>query len=1016
MDFSHTKVKYTLVAFSCATLLATYMNDSKASAATVESDVTNGQIEETQTNEVVETTEPVEANVIVEVTEEVPESEIEEQIIQEVEWTVEAFAKTDTTIQGKGLPLYKIILQDDQGTFITETVVDDQGLFILELPTEVTFQKLFITVFNLEDELVKEIEVAIEGEEVLPEEEVATEEIVADESVADETSEEVIEEELVEEQEEVKEVVKEEIKEEAVAPVKETLEQKTAVLSATPVSTNGKTYYYIQSGDTLNSLAKHFGVTTAQLQTWNGITNANSIYVGQLISVDGKNDYHTINKEDKEFATSAEFVKHLAGYASQVAPEYGLYSSVMVAQAALESGYGQSGLAELGNNLFGIKGTYEGNSIVMRTWEEVNGEVIWINAHFRLYPSYYESLVDNADLLKNGLYYTPDFYKGTWVENTKSYKDSTAWLTGRYATDSSYGTKLNSIIEYWDLTEYDKPVQKYDEIYSSKTTNYQAQIIQGGHTLATSPWGTEGSQTVYNSSNYLWKTYKVVGEMETSRGSWVQLAIGGQKLWMDKRGVAAETITSSANVNYQAQITRSGDSLNTLPWGVSGYQTVANTSGYVGETVRVLQEATTPRAHWAKIRVGGRDLWVDLKALTPEAMTNTKSVNYEATITRSGDSISTLPWGVKGFQVTDNSRNRLNTVVRVVEETTTPRARWARIELNGQNLGWIDINALETKGLEPILSSTATVYMAEVTQGRHTLDTAPWGTKGFKTVGYSTSVVGTTVKVEEVATTERGTWAKFKWNGQFVWMDKSGLTAEAMSNTQNTSYQAKITRSGDSISTLPWGVEGFKVTGKSADYLNQTVVVRQETTTPRATWANIELNGQSLGWIDIKALNTKGLETILSSEKTDYQAKIVQGGHTLDTSPWGTVGFKTVGNSRQHVGKTVKVVEVATTSRATWAKIKLDSQYLWMDIRGLQAETMTNTVSTNYTATITRTGDTITTLPWGVKGYAVTAYSQNYLNQKVTVLQETTTPRAKWAYVSIGNTVAGWIDIRALRS
>lgn len=35
MDFSHTKVKYTLVAFSCATLLATYMNDSKASAATV---------------------------------------------------------------------------------------------------------------------------------------------------------------------------------------------------------------------------------------------------------------------------------------------------------------------------------------------------------------------------------------------------------------------------------------------------------------------------------------------------------------------------------------------------------------------------------------------------------------------------------------------------------------------------------------------------------------------------------------------------------------------------------------------------------------------------------------------------------------------------------------------------------------------------------------------------------------------------------------------------------------------
>lgn len=1010
MNFSHTKAKYTLIAFSCATLLAMYMDDNTVAATTVEMDIIDEETVEREQNINVEIIEPLESDEMVKETIiEEYEQDSEEQLDEEVAYSVEPFNEKDNVIKGYALPSYKVILKDDQDAIIMETNVDENGLFLLNLPSEIAFNQLFISIFNLEDELIGEIEVLPDVSEEILLEESEVEVIPEIETVVDELPEEVKEDEPIEE---IKDT--EEIKEDEIIPVTKQEAPKAVVLKTSAVASLGKTYYYIQSGDTLNAVASHFKVTVQNLQSWNNITNPNSIYVGQLISVDGKNNYAAINKENKEFTSSAEFVKHLASYASQVAPKYGLYSSVMISQAALESGYGQSGLSKIGNNLFGIKGTYQGNSIVMRTWEEVNGKTIWIDAHFRLYPSYYESLIDNAELLKNGLYYTPDFYKGTWVKNTKSYKDSTAWLTGRYATDSNYESKLNKIIETWNLTQYDKQEKKYDEIYSSKKVNYQAKINQGGHTLDTSPWGTEGFKTVANTSNYLGKTFQVVGEMETSRGSWVQLVIGGHKLWMDKGGIIQETIISSTNVNYQAKISRSGDSLNTLPWGIAGYQTVANTSGYLNQTVRVLQEAKTPRANWAKIRVGGRELWVDIKALTPEAMSNTKSTNYEVRIVRSGDSISTLPWGVKGFQVTGNSKNSLNAIVKVVEESTTPRARWARIELDGKNLGWIDIKALSTKGLEPISSSKAVDYMAEVTQGGHTLDTAPWGTKNFKTVGSSSSIVGTTIKVEEIAVTQRATWAKFKWNGQFVWMDKKGLTPEAMTNTQNTNYQAKITRPGDSISTLPWGIEGFKVTGKSSDYLNETVIVKQTTITPRATWANIEWNGQNLGWIDIKALNTKGLETIISSEKTDYQAEIVQGNHTLDTSPWGTVGFKTVGSSSQHIGTTVKIIEVATTARATWGKFKLNNQYVWMHINGLQAEEMMNTTTKNYKATINRSGDTITTLPWGVKGYSVITYSHNHLNQTVTVLKETTTPRAKWAFIRLGNGIEGWIDIRGL--
>lgn len=45
------------------------------------------------------------------------------------------------------------------------------------------------------------------------------------------------------------------------------------------------TYYKVQPGDTLSELAQKYGTTVKQLQSWNGISNANLIYVGQKIRV-----------------------------------------------------------------------------------------------------------------------------------------------------------------------------------------------------------------------------------------------------------------------------------------------------------------------------------------------------------------------------------------------------------------------------------------------------------------------------------------------------------------------------------------------------------------------------------------------------------------------------------------------------------------------------------------------------------------------------------------------------------
>ncbi|MBO0438716.1 LysM peptidoglycan-binding domain-containing protein [Vagococcus fluvialis] len=155
----------------------------------------------------------------------------------------------------------------------------------------------------------------------------------------------------------------------------------------------------------------------------------------------------------------AQFIEDTAYHAQSVAGPNGLYASVMIAQAILESGYGSSSLSSPPNhNLFGIKGAYNGQSVTMQTWEHFNGQDVIINAQFRKYPSYRESFEDNARVLKTTSFSPGNyFYSGAWKSNTNTYQDATKWLTGRYATDPNYNVKLNNLIVTHNLTQYDTP-------------------------------------------------------------------------------------------------------------------------------------------------------------------------------------------------------------------------------------------------------------------------------------------------------------------------------------------------------------------------------------------------------------------------------------------------------------------------------------------------------------------------------------------------------------------------------
>lgn len=153
-----------------------------------------------------------------------------------------------------------------------------------------------------------------------------------------------------------------------------------------------------------------------------------------------------------------EFIKEIGEEARKIGLEEDLYGSVMIAQAILESASGQSKLSQAPyHNLFGIKGTYEGKGVIFKTQEDDgSGNLYTIDATFRQYEDYEATFNDYAKLLKEGVAHDSDFYKGTWKSETESYEDATEFLTGRYATDTQYGEKLNALIEAYALTSYDK--------------------------------------------------------------------------------------------------------------------------------------------------------------------------------------------------------------------------------------------------------------------------------------------------------------------------------------------------------------------------------------------------------------------------------------------------------------------------------------------------------------------------------------------------------------------------------
>ena len=269
-----------------------------------------------------------------------------------------------------------------------------------------------------------------------------------------------------------------------------------------------------------------------------------------------------------------QFLNKIIPAAQQATEGQDVYTSVMIAQAALESAWGQSALAsEPNHNLFGVKGNYNGQSVNMYTLEDAGAQKYYgIYDNFRKYPSYKESMDDYVDKIVNGIKGAPMFYAGAWKSRTNSYQDATRYLTGRYATDTAYYAKLNRIIEQYGLTKYDNGVvTKTNNSVVASNVN-----TQSGVTAANGYYTVKAGDTLYGISRKfgmsLSQLVSVNGISASSLivpGQILRVA-GGETISTVVKTTATTSRTSGGNYLVQPGDTlysiarRSGMSLNSL--------------------------------------------------------------------------------------------------------------------------------------------------------------------------------------------------------------------------------------------------------------------------------------------------------------------------------------------------------------------------------------------------------------------------------------------------------------------
>jgi len=157
---------------------------------------------------------------------------------------------------------------------------------------------------------------------------------------------------------------------------------------------------------------------------------------------------NNIQTNESHFQTPTDFINTMRPYAEEAAGKLGIPANILLAQSALETGWGnkviQHGDGKNSHNLFGIKADqrWDGQHVNVSSLEYIDGKAKREFSNFKVYDSYKQSFEDYVDFIKGN-----DRYSSALQSNDNGEAYIKALQDAGYATDPQYANKVMDIVQ-----------------------------------------------------------------------------------------------------------------------------------------------------------------------------------------------------------------------------------------------------------------------------------------------------------------------------------------------------------------------------------------------------------------------------------------------------------------------------------------------------------------------------------------------------------------------------------------
>lgn len=270
---------------------------------------------------------------------------------------------------------------------------------------------------------------------------------------------------------------------------------------------------------------------------------------------------------------------------------------------------------------------------------------------------------------------------------------------------------------------------------------------------------------------YIWNPWwnKI---MLTNAGNMKSLNLGLKKYSWDSSGLnfrkepvkVSENPMTMTEVSKTVMVNTQPKSIDSLPWGRQGYVKIDNSTNHTGKVVTLTQDAG--------LYAYSPDLkgWIDKKGVTEVIATN-----ISTKVEKAGFSIDPIPWQ-SGVQHIGYTKDHINQAVTI----TARQGSYYYVP----SLGWIDkkaFNANTQSQVDAVKSSntvTNTKWTIKNTENHLTvlnngksIDTLPWGKKGFKNLGNVNTYANQYIHITQDA-------GSYVYSPELKgWVDKKGLSS-----------------------------------------------------------------------------------------------------------------------------------------------------------------------------------------------------------------------------------------------